>query len=448
MADTGGASSHLRWADIAMALRYPLLVVLVLTALWGTIGVYLRATYRDAIATGEQSARDLARGLEESIVGGLNAVELSLLFVREAYLHDPDGPDVGAWAKSKPATQGLIMQIAMTDRHGMMTASNIGSGKPVDLSDREHIRVHIDDPGNDFLFVSKPVLGRNSGKWSIQFPRKLFDKDHAFTGVVVASVDPYYLSRFYDSIKPGSGSVVLMGTDRIVRARAPAPEKYIGQLLADGPHYHADAPATGVTRRLANTDGVERIYGYRKLADYPLIVQAGLNISDILEDYALNRQLAVFAGGAGSLLVLLTGLLLHSSDRRLRASRATLRAAVEHVSQGIILIDAHGAVRLVSSQAQAMLGLPDSLIAATPRFSDLVEWQKRFLCYLRLLGMVVCSYRFLTRFIVFKCLFKICTYSSMIYYNAFWAHKTRRCPGTLCSQILHSVFNSICAEIA
>ena len=85
--------------------------------------------------------------------------------------------------------------------------------KPLDLSDREHFRVHLNS-NEDKLFISKPVMGRVSQKWSIQFTRKIFDRNGLFAGVAVLSVDPDYFKSFFKSIDIGKkGAITLLGMD-------------------------------------------------------------------------------------------------------------------------------------------------------------------------------------------------------------------------------------------
>jgi hypothetical protein len=78
-----------------------------------------------------------------------------------------------------------------------MLASTVPStGPAVDLSDREHFRVHVGNPRDD-LFIGKPAFGRVTNKWSIQNTRKMTAPDGTFDGVVVVSRDPQHLSCYY-----------------------------------------------------------------------------------------------------------------------------------------------------------------------------------------------------------------------------------------------------------
>src|SRR5258708_37613268 len=86
---------------------------------------------------------------------------------------------------------------------GIMVASSISSETGVDLRDREHFKVHVDSH-EDRLFISKPVVGRVSGRTTIQLSRRIERPDGSFAGVILASLDPSYFARLYDSIEAGS----------------------------------------------------------------------------------------------------------------------------------------------------------------------------------------------------------------------------------------------------
>src|SRR5258708_33140345 len=88
-------------------------------------------------------------------------------------------------------------------------------GPPLYLGDREHFRKQL-DPAIDKLFISEPVLGRASGKRSIQFTRRLRAPDGGFAGVIVISIDPNFIERVYGAVDIGAnGRVVLRNQDGV-----------------------------------------------------------------------------------------------------------------------------------------------------------------------------------------------------------------------------------------
>jgi hypothetical protein len=92
------------------------------------------------------------------------------------------------------------------DANGYMVTSSalLRPPAPMYLGDREHFQAHLKSKG-DFLFISKPVIGRASGKWSVQFARKLTDNAGQFAGVVVISLDAARLARNYSELNLGPG---------------------------------------------------------------------------------------------------------------------------------------------------------------------------------------------------------------------------------------------------
>ncbi len=111
------------------------------------------------------------------------------------------------------------VEISVIDAKGVMVAS---SEMPhpqakIDLSDREHFRAPLQS-NEDRLFISRPVLGRVSGKWTVQFTRRITDAEGKFAGVLVVSLDPKLFARDYADLKFGQGGgFALVGEDGYVR---------------------------------------------------------------------------------------------------------------------------------------------------------------------------------------------------------------------------------------
>jgi signal transduction histidine kinase/CheY-like chemotaxis protein/HPt (histidine-containing phosphotransfer) domain-containing protein len=361
-----------------------------IVVLWGGVFHSLAVERDQALESAAHDTSNLARAFEEHIVRSIKAVDQTLLYVRDAHERDPAGFDIAAWAKNVQFLTDLTFQISLIDKDGIFQGSNLASGERINLSDREHFRAQRDS-SRDELFISKPVFGRVSQKWSIQMARKMIAADGSFDGVVVISLDPQYLSKFYDSVEIGTqGVVALTGADGIVRARATSGNTTIGQsmigtrLLAE----FARAPE-GNFDAVSTIDGVERVYAYRAVRTYPLVVSVGIARREVMAGIAHNRHLYLVLGAGLTLLLLGVTMMLMRRDAGLRDAREKLRlsetryaqksklleAALENMSQGIMMVDADRRVQVCNHRAMEKLGLPPDLMANHPPFDEVLRWQ-------------------------------------------------------------------------
>jgi len=191
--------------------------------------------------------------------------------------------------------QDISFQVAVIDKDGMMQFSNLSKpNEKVDLSHREHFRVHHDSPEIDSLFISKPLKGKVSGKWSLQFTRPIF-RQGRFDGVLVVSVSPDQFTALAKKLTvSGGGAVTVLRDGGEVMARYPAMESMLGKVIDISFLSLSSTPSlAGNYRRVALVDGVERIYGYTRIPEYQLSFVVGESVKKVLEPYEAHRNMVL-----------------------------------------------------------------------------------------------------------------------------------------------------------
>lgn len=247
-----------------------------LVALWvATIHDIQRDARVEKLAI-ERQTMSLARVFEEHTVRTLGAVDQALRFVKFQYERAGDSFDIASAVEQGTIESSLFHQVGVIDSNGIYHLSNLPDFKRVDLSDREHFRVHVQSDSRTY-FVSKPVLGRATGAWSVQLTRRVNRNDGSLGGVAVISIDPFYFTAFYNEVDVGKkGVVALVGLDGIIRARRSGDEMAVGQDVNRSSLFTRlqDAPLGHYTAQSV-IDGRTRVHSYRKLPDVPLVVVAG-----------------------------------------------------------------------------------------------------------------------------------------------------------------------------
>ncbi|MFM2120021.1 MAG: hypothetical protein RL722_1489, partial [Pseudomonadota bacterium] len=269
------------------------LALLAVAVVWATLFVVINNDHRNARQQAELSLANLTRAFAEHTAKTLEGADQAVRFVRSEYLRQGSKLDLPSYLQTQAIIDDDYHLLTVIGADGMVVASTQPFTK-VDLREREHFKVHA-LRSEDKLFISKPVLGKVSGKWSIQVTRRIDDVRGQFAGVVVVSMPPSYFTRFYGDVDLGPhGLTTLVGTDGMVRARATRAGADQGQDISKNELFQTIMrEREGVTQARSKLDGVERIFAFRQLDKYGLAVVTGMGVDDVFAESQERARLWV-----------------------------------------------------------------------------------------------------------------------------------------------------------
>lgn len=267
----------------------------------------LKSIQAQQLSVFENTIANLVRVNEEHAVRTFRAADQTLSFMLAEYAVKQGKLDLAGMVASGVIDASLFAQVGIIDAAGIGQFSNIPFASGLDLSDRPHFKIHqLTDTGA--LYISKAVLGRASGKWSIQLTRRINNPDGSFGGVAVVSVNAEYFSKFYaELVLPEKSAAVLVGLDGEIRVREADQGLTANQDLSSAPLFKllANGQPTGMYTAISGIDGVERTTVYRTVAGYPLVVMMGFATSGLASMHHRSRNALVFQAAGLCLLLML-----------------------------------------------------------------------------------------------------------------------------------------------
>jgi signal transduction histidine kinase len=298
-----------------------------LFAVWVIASREIASERKRVVAEAARDAARLASACEEHTTRTISAVDQSVLFLKYQYELRHGAFQLSQFADAGVIAKGMLDGYSVVDALGFVTDSTQPFSR-VNLSDSEHISVHATNP-NSGLFISKPLLGRFSNKWSMQVTRRLNSASGDFDGVIVAAMDPSHLTRVYQTVTAGGNNLVsLVGTDGIVRAQQLGDVSSLGQDLSKSIAFQTMVDAGPLTiSTTTDFDGNERVVAYRKLSNLPLYIVVGLSLQEVTSAVAdYKHSVHTLAGLASILIVLFCATLLRTITRIEESRQAALQA--------------------------------------------------------------------------------------------------------------------------
>ena len=326
-----------------------------IAVIWVAIALHLVGQHQDAVDAARGKVASLAGAYAAAAALGVRNIDQTLLYARALHARDGGVPDLAPWVNSVEAASGVVLPIRMTDRDGRVTLSDLRRpAAPMDLSGRpsfRHFAAAAEAAGagalDDGLFIGTPEGA--PGHRSVSFARALMTAKGEFDGVVSVTVDPETLVPSSPAPDVGPhGVVTLVGLDA-------------GVLAQPG-----DAVAVGA----------RGIAAFRSVAGYPLLLEVALDGGDVLPGFR-GSAIALLSGGL--LLSVVAGAAGRLGGRRAVRVAESLRvvnAMLEHIDQGLIMVDPDGRIAMLNRRAADLLELPARFVAGE-RFAALVDWQRQ-----------------------------------------------------------------------
>jgi C4-dicarboxylate-specific signal transduction histidine kinase len=192
-----------------------------------------------------------------------------------------------------------VLRVSVVDPDGVVTWSTVPDVVGTDLSDHEHVRVHLQ--GRREAYISAPFTSSTPGRWSFHVTRPALQEDGRLAGIVEVSVDPDLLARELGVPKVTvDAAAALLRTDGIVLARSGGSVDLVGARVAYGELARMLASPTGASRMVTGLTRMSANLAWQSLAPLPLIVTVTTAATD--REPLSDRRLLMVATVSASLL--------------------------------------------------------------------------------------------------------------------------------------------------
>jgi diguanylate cyclase (GGDEF)-like protein/PAS domain S-box-containing protein len=364
----------------------------------GTVAVL--ADLRERVLTASQrELRNTAVILAEQTDRAFRAVELmqSGLIERlnalgvetaEDFERAMSGYDVHRMLQEKVSGWPHIGSITLINTQGkLFNFSRFWPLPDIDVTDREFFQALKSDP-RLISFMGEPVRNRATDSWTIHLVRKVTGPNGQFLGLVLGAMEMSYFDQFFGTVVlGGSGRIRLFRNDGVMLASYPPIDPSAARMLANKQRFAelTEQTKAGTVELVRPVGGEERQIAIEKLAHYPFLLTASRTVEDALAEW---RSAAIYIVGAAGLLLIVIAVIVVLGIRQLKSyevlvktrieadQRIQLDAAIDNMTQGLLMFDASERIVVCNRRYIEMYGLSPEVVKPGCSFHDLIAHRK------------------------------------------------------------------------
>jgi hypothetical protein len=304
--------------------------------------VSLRQSWHNRQDQALSTAHNLALVLDQYVADTFAKADLAVWAVKDEIEHTlaSNGGgrrDLDGFIRRQYERVPWLQALRATDAQGSIVyESGAGMGSTANLADRDYF-IRLRDVPDAGLVISKPLIGKVTGKWLIVMARRIEGPNRAFMGIVYAVITLAEFDKALSALDVGPhGSVSIRDLDLGLVLRHPEPLSAgtaVGQKVVS-PELVAFAKSgrgDGNYQALTPFDRVRRTFSIRKVAGLPFYLLVGLAEQDYMAAWKKQAFQEFIEVLLFACLALAASWLIHRAWVRQKADQQALESLLAEV---------------------------------------------------------------------------------------------------------------------
>ncbi|XIA62340.1 EAL domain-containing protein [Bradyrhizobium sp. TZ2] len=248
--------------------------------------------------------------------------------------------------------------------------------------DRRYFREFMSGTPTPDVIV-EPVVSKVTKVWTTVFARKIIGRNGEIIGIASREVEPTHFEDFVASLELNSDTAISMiHRDGTIIARYPKDDKLIGINIAGSSAFQRALAVDGnISGRFTSARlSEDKVGAVKSLMHFPILIVATTRTSTALADWRAQTRLQFYAAALTVAIIIAMVFLIVRQLRRqhaaaqLKLSEKTqyLDAAINNMTQGLLLFDSSGRLVICNRQYIDMFGLSTDVVKPGCHVRDLI----------------------------------------------------------------------------